>query len=122
MRRLEWGNARHEAALLKEFAGFDLVVGADVVYVKEALPPLLASSAALLRREPWVRSHIPFLSSRGTVSGVCILLSGIPELSTSRMWKPAAAIYSIESASLGQMGVCKSSIADTSNATIAFVP
>ncbi len=58
MRRHEWGNARHEAELLKEFGCFDLIVGADVVYVEEALPLLLASVAALLRETSRVRSYI----------------------------------------------------------------
>ena len=58
LRRLEWGNARQEAVLLKEFGRFDLIVGADVVYVEEALPLLLASIAALLTEASWVRFHL----------------------------------------------------------------
>ena len=58
LRRLEWGNARHEAALVKEFGCFDVIVGADVVYVEEALPLLLASTAALLKEASWVRFHM----------------------------------------------------------------
>ena len=58
LRRLEWGDSGHEAALAREFGCFDLIVGADVVYVEEALPRLLASSAALLRRDPAVRHHM----------------------------------------------------------------
>ena len=45
--------------MLKEFGCFDLIVGADVVYVEEGVPLLLASIAALLKREPLVRSVIP---------------------------------------------------------------
>ena len=56
LRRLAWGDAAHQAALQREFGCFDLVVGADVVYVEEALPLLLASIAALLRRDASVSS------------------------------------------------------------------
>jgi len=59
LRRLTWGDKRHQAAMLKEFGCFDLIVGADVVYVEEAVPLLLASIAALLKREPLVRFVIP---------------------------------------------------------------
>lgn len=45
--------------MLKEFGCFDLIVGADVVYVEEAVPLLLTSIAALLKREPLVRFVIP---------------------------------------------------------------
>ena len=48
MRRLAWGNAGHQASLQKEFGRFDLILGADVVYVEGAVPLLMASLAALL--------------------------------------------------------------------------
>ena len=50
VRRLAWGDAGHQASLQKEFGHFDLILGADVVYVDKAVPLLMASLAALLRQ------------------------------------------------------------------------
>ncbi len=58
LRRLAWGNAGHLATLLKEFGCFDVIVGADVVYMEEALPLLLGSISNLLSQDPSV-SHFP---------------------------------------------------------------
>ena len=54
VRRLAWGDAGHQASLQKEFGHFDLILGADVVYVDEAVPLLMASLAALLRQSAQV--------------------------------------------------------------------
>ena len=54
LRRLAWGDAGHLAALLKEFGCFNVIVGADVVYVEEALPLLLGSITTLLSQDPSV--------------------------------------------------------------------
>ena len=54
VRRLVWGDAGHQASLQKEFGHFDLILGADVVYVDEAVPLLMASLAALLRQSAQV--------------------------------------------------------------------
>ena len=59
LRRLAWGDAGHLAALLKEFGCFDVIVGADVVYVEEALPLLLGSITTLLSKDSSV-SLFPF--------------------------------------------------------------
>ena len=51
LRRLAWGDAGRLAALLKELGCFDVIVGADVVYVEEALPLLLGSITTLLSKD-----------------------------------------------------------------------
>ena len=50
VRRLAWGDIGHQASLQQEFGRFDLILGADVVYVNETVPLLMASLAALLRQ------------------------------------------------------------------------
>ena len=62
MRRLVWGDTGHQASLQQEFGHFDLVLGADVVYVDEAVPLLMASLAALLRRGVQVKFRVPIAS------------------------------------------------------------
>ena len=56
VRRLAWGDAGHQASLQKEFGHFGLILGADVVYVDEAVPLLMASLAGLLRQDTQVKS------------------------------------------------------------------
>lgn len=48
LRQLRWGDAVHVDALLQGLGHFDIVVGADVVYVEEAVPALFDSIARLL--------------------------------------------------------------------------
>lgn len=55
LRRLRWGSATHVAALRQEFGSFDTVVGADVVYMEEAVPALFDSIAQLLEHSSKVR-------------------------------------------------------------------
>ena len=62
LRRLAWGDTGHQASLQQEFAPFDLILGADVVYVDEVVPLLMASLAALLRRAVQVKSCPPIAS------------------------------------------------------------
>lgn len=53
LRRLTWGNAFHIAELLEEIpGGFDVIIGADVVYATKHLASLFTSAAALLRPVP----------------------------------------------------------------------
>jgi hypothetical protein len=49
LRRLCWGDNGHVCSLVNEFGGFDIILGADVVYVEESVPALFASIAQLLR-------------------------------------------------------------------------
>lgn len=43
--------------------GFDLVVGADVVYVEEAMPALFQTIASLLDGKPEVRPYVIVLAA-----------------------------------------------------------
>ncbi|KAK9828449.1 hypothetical protein WJX72_000046 [[Myrmecia] bisecta] len=53
LRRLAWGEAAEVAALQRDFpGGFDVVLGADVVYVEEAVPQLFAAITAMLAHHP----------------------------------------------------------------------
>eukprot|EP00271_Cylindrocystis_brebissonii_P007832 TRINITY_DN21644_c0_g2_i1.p1 TRINITY_DN21644_c0_g2~~TRINITY_DN21644_c0_g2_i1.p1 ORF type:complete len:787 (+),score=119.58 TRINITY_DN21644_c0_g2_i1:73-2433(+) len=51
-RQLVWGDKDVEADILRESGGrgFDVILGADVVYVKEAVPKLFATARNLLRQ------------------------------------------------------------------------
>ncbi|EIE22455.1 S-adenosyl-L-methionine-dependent methyltransferase [Coccomyxa subellipsoidea C-169] len=48
LRQLRWGDAIHVNAVLQKFGHVDIAVGADVVYVEEAVPELFNSIARLL--------------------------------------------------------------------------
>ncbi|CAL8468566.1 g8106 [Coccomyxa elongata] len=48
LRELQWGNTAHVNGLLSDVGPVDIVVGADVVYVEEAVPALFDSIAKLL--------------------------------------------------------------------------
>ena len=49
LRELAWGSAEHLKNLCSEFgSNFDLVIGSDVVYVEEFVPPLFRTVKALL--------------------------------------------------------------------------
>ena len=50
LRRLRWGHTGDCAALLDNLGRFDVILGADVVYVESAIPQLFASAAHLLRQ------------------------------------------------------------------------
>lgn len=50
VRRLVWGDTVEARRLVTEFDGFDVVLGADVVYDERALGPLVATVGALLKR------------------------------------------------------------------------
>ena len=55
-------------------AGFNLVFGADVVYVAEAVPALFAAAAALLSASQEARSHgARCISNRQMPSVLCLL-------------------------------------------------
>jgi hypothetical protein len=55
VRQLAWGNSQHAAQVLSlSPGGFDLVIGADVVYVEEAMPALFQTIATLLADKPKV--------------------------------------------------------------------
>lgn len=49
VRRLVWGDAGEAQRLVTDFDGFDVVLGADVVYDERALAPLVATVATLLK-------------------------------------------------------------------------
>lgn len=55
LREVAWGDARQVAAVLNDNpGGFDVLVGADVVYVQEFVAPLLDTARRMLRRSPQV--------------------------------------------------------------------
>jgi hypothetical protein len=54
LRQLRWGSAADCAALAQGLGQFDIVLGADVVYVESAVPQLFASIALLLQRSSQV--------------------------------------------------------------------
>ena len=55
-RCLCWGDTTQQSRLAAEFGnGFDMILGADVLYVPEAIGPLFAACAHLLASAPQVR-------------------------------------------------------------------
>ncbi len=59
LRELQWGNTAHVNGLLSDVGPVDIVVGADVVYVEEAVPALFDSIAKLLDPAKQVRPLDP---------------------------------------------------------------
>lgn len=58
-RGLCWGDTAQVAVLRKEFPdGFEVILGADVLYVAEAIGPLLATIRELLAASPGVRNTL----------------------------------------------------------------
>lgn len=57
LRRLAWGDSAGLAAARRDApGGYDVVFGADVVYVAEAVPALFASISTLLAKSPSARA------------------------------------------------------------------
>lgn len=54
LRRLRWGDAADAAALAERFGQFDIVLGADVVYVEQCVPQLFSTVSQLLAPSPQV--------------------------------------------------------------------
>jgi predicted nicotinamide N-methyase len=68
LRELAWGDHRQMEAVLKDNpGGFDVVMGADVVYVQEFITPLFETARRMLKRSPRVRdSSSPARESVGS--------------------------------------------------------
>ena len=67
LRRLRWGDPADTAALTERFGRFDVVLGADVVYVEEAVPQLFSTVRQLLAPTPQVNTkHITARANHGS--------------------------------------------------------
>ncbi len=64
LRQLRWGDAMHVNAVLQKSGHVDIAVGADVVYVEEAVPALFDSIARLLDPSREVGSVLLWLPLR----------------------------------------------------------
>ena len=80
LRRLRWGDAADTAAVAERFGRFDVVLGADVVYVEEAVPQLFSTVLQLLSPSPQVTTSSSPKSSTGGDQGKWAIQIGILEL------------------------------------------
>ena len=62
--QLAWGDKQHLAALQKQYPeGFDIILGADVVYVEEFVPQLFRTARALMSEKHEASMMAAFITS-----------------------------------------------------------
>lgn len=62
--QLAWGDKQHLAALQKQYPeGFDIILGADVVYVEEFVPQLFKTARALMSEKHEASMMAAFITS-----------------------------------------------------------